>query len=192
MNSKLTRYFARAAQLIALAMVTIACAGAATSAASPAPPATPVTAETSVPDEVYLARAREALAAPTSTPAFWPTGMPPPTAKPAAAKPSPAFSRTECQRRGAEWFEFVAFGPNCQHYPTSDGGPACSSSSECEAAWCDANLTTEIAEEILEQAGGKPVFMTGTCPPIAIEVRCGRHTSVVEGGRLTLQSEECE
>ncbi len=167
MNSKLTGRLFWVLLLIALSVVISACADAETPVAS------------------------DALIAPTSTPAFWPPGMPPPTARPAAVKPSVAYNRTECQSRGAKWYEEPVFGPNCQNYPTLDGGQACGSSSECEAAWCDANLTAERADEILEQAGGKPVFMTGTCPRITHEVWCRRRTSV-EGGRLTITDYGCE
>jgi hypothetical protein len=127
----------------------------------------------------------------TSTPAFWPTGMPPPTPGPTAVWLSGTWDKAECLRRGATWADRWVFGgPSCQGYPTADGGRVCSDGSECQAGWCDANLPVEAAEELLQRPGAEPLLMTGTCLPETRETFCGGYARV-EGGRLTIIETIC-
>jgi len=183
MNSKPTRRLFWMPLLIALAMVTSACADAATPAAAPAPPATPVTAETAVSDEVYLARAQEALAAPTSTPAFWPTGMPPPTRGPTAVPVLRPIDEALCRQAGGRW---VSIERGCVELPTRDAGKPCSDGGECQSGWCAANLTFEAAEDLLEQLPfGQPLLMTGICSGFTDPPHGDR--TLLSGGRLLYQ-----
>jgi hypothetical protein len=103
---------------------------------------------------------------PTATPAFWPTGMPPPTRGPTAFRlPTPKDERS-CKRAGGEWYEEFVFEigePGCYRYRTTDAGKLCSDSGEC-LGWCDPNLTWEgVVALPTSGPGGQTPMMTGTC-----------------------------
>jgi hypothetical protein len=123
---------------------------------------------------------------PTSTPAFWPTGMPRPTAGPTVDSHPVQRSMSECLKRGGTWYGPELMRPGsagpCVDYRTTDGGRICSDGSECEEGLCDANLPVEVARELLKRAGSKPVLMTGTCPE---GPRWGEY-AMVYGGALTI------
>jgi hypothetical protein len=157
---------------------------------SQAPVATPALVQT---DTSAFRRATTPTAGSTPTPAFWPTGMPPPTRGPEAAKPEFSTDEQTCQQADGWWGP--ALCPNldakqyCWEVPTTDAGRRCSDSSECEG-WCDANLRWDEARAMLDGArdrGG--VLMTGTCSPVAGERSL--NMMWVQDGRLKMLYLSC-
>ena len=103
----------------------------------------------------------ESTPAPTSTPAFWPTGMPKPTLGPTALPLAMATDEPSCERLGGRWSGGVHWEPMCLEFPTTDAGRPCSDGSECQG-WCDPNVGRP-GELLANQPAGLPLLMTGVC-----------------------------
>jgi hypothetical protein len=123
---------------------------------------------------------------PTSTPAFWPTGIPPPTRGPAAVERNRPMDESVCIRLGGTWSAFMCAGRfdalGCYRVPTSDAGRPCSDDSECQG-WCDPNLTEATMREEWARRGqtAAPLPITGTCSRIAWPHTGDMPTSVEDG-----------
>jgi hypothetical protein len=127
-----------------------------------------------------------ALEAPTSTPAFWPTGVPKPTAGPTAVGMRVPDNEAACLQQGGDWttppcMQLSPASSQCWNLPASDAGRPCSDSSECQGR-CLANLTLEAASDLLvKQPEGQPPFMTGTCSSIVGPLEVGEPSTVRDG-----------
>jgi hypothetical protein len=91
---------------------------------------------------------------PSMLPAFWPTGMPPPTHRPAAVKRAIPSDKEACLEAGGFWdipFCTGLMRPTnippperfCWEVPTSDACRPCSDDSECEG-WCSVPPTEHV------------------------------------------------
>lgn len=127
------------------------------------PVSTPVVGATGRPPRV--GPLRTPTTCPSMLPAFWPTGMPPPTRGPAAVKRAIPTDRETCLQMGGFWDIPFCSGQvrptsipqperSCWEVPTTDACQPCSDDSECEG-WCTV------------PTGGQGSPMTGVCSPIA-------------------------
>jgi hypothetical protein len=102
----------------------------------------------------------------TSTPGFWPTGMPTPTPALAAVKLPFPEDEVTCRKNGGTWRPKML--PDCTwcevSIPTNDGGRLCWDVSECQGS-CNPNLTAAASQELEKLLGsGDPLpLMIGTC-----------------------------
>lgn len=131
---------------------------------------------------------------PTSTPAFWPTGVPRPTQGPTAVPLLRPADRASCQRQGGYWQQqnTLNIPRGCYEVPAADAGKPCSDGSECQG-WCDPNLGSDLPGELCpdwfdrvlhgQSAGGCPPLMVGTCSRNAFPNPINR-LLYLEGGEL--------
>jgi hypothetical protein len=160
-----------------------------------APAAAPPPAGTAIPPTATPAElpGREApLITPTycssDRPTFWPTGMPPPTRRPAAVKRAIPTDKETCLQMGGFWDIPFCSGRvrptnipqperSCWEVPTTDACQPCSDDSECEG-WCTV------------PTGGQGSPMTGVCSPIAHEWQWTRFS--IWHGQVVEQVRKCE